>query len=213
MYQVTVLGGTGYAGAAIAAEAAQRGHQVRSISRRPPAADQSLPKVAYLTGSVAEPAFLDAAVAESDAVIVSLSPRGEMLGQVRRVCQELIALADRLGFRLGVVLGGGSLLLEDGSKLIDQPFFPDEVKEESQEMADVLDDLLASPAGVDWFGVSPSSRFGALCPGAPTGHYLTGLDHLMHGDRVLAVQDFALAVIDELDQPSHKRQRFAVAAA
>jgi putative NADH-flavin reductase len=42
---------------------------------------------------------------------------------------------------------------------------------------------------------------------------LTGLDHLMHGDRVLAVQDFALAVIDELDQPTHKRQRFAVAAA
>jgi putative NADH-flavin reductase len=211
--RITVLGGTGYAGQAIATEAARRGHEVRAVARRRP--PTPLAGVSYLTGSVTESAFLDLAVADCDVVVCSLSPRGPMLGQVRRVGLELQSLADRLGFRLGVVVGGGSLLIfPDGPALVDTEGFPESVVPEAREMAGVLDDLRSSPVGVDWFAVSPPSGFGAHAPGSPLGHYRLGIDVLLAdeaGRSFISAQDLALAVIDEIERPAHKRVRFTVA--
>ncbi|MDR1119169.1 MAG: NAD(P)H-binding protein [Bifidobacteriaceae bacterium] len=211
--EIAVIGGTGYAGAAVVAEAARRGHQVRSVSRNRPAAQAK--GVAHLAGSAADPAFLEAAVAEVDAVVSSLSPRGPMLGQVRRVNQQLIALAETLGFRLGVILGGGSLAVAPGGPLlVDTPDFPDFVRPESLEMSEVLDDLRASPAGVDWFGVSPAVGFGAHAPGERLGRYRLGGDTVLAdaaGNSFVSAPDLALAIVDELERPAHKRQRFTVA--
>ena len=166
MARITVLGGTGYAGAAVVAEAAGRGHEVRAISRSLPPADRQIEGVAYIAGSVTDPVFLESVAGESDVVISALSPRGPMLGQVRSVDSDLIELADKLGFRLGVILGAGSLFVKEGGpRLADLPTFPDSFKAEADEMAEVLSDLAASPVGVDWFGVSPAPGFGSFAPG------------------------------------------------
>jgi putative NADH-flavin reductase len=217
---ITVIGGTGYAGAAIVAEAARRGHDVWSVSRKRPAADADgagRGRVSHLAGSAADPAFLEAACADSDAVVSALAPRGPMLGQVREADRRLAGLADTLGFRFGVVLGGGSLRVAPGGPLLmDTPGFPAEVKAESQEMGAVLEDLRASPAGVDWFGVSPAAGFGAFAPGEALGRYRLGGDVLLadadaDGVSFISAPDLALAVLDELEHPAHKRQRFTVA--
>jgi putative NADH-flavin reductase len=81
-------------------------------------------------------------------------------------------------------------------------------------MAQVLGDLQASPAGVDWFGVSPAAGFGAFAPGPTLGHYRLGLDVLVSdeaGRSYISAGDLALAVIDEVDHPAHRRQRFTAA--
>jgi putative NADH-flavin reductase len=213
MLDITVLGGTGHAGAAVVAEAARRGHRVRGVSRTtPPGAP---PHVAHLTGSVTDPAFLETACADSDVVVSALSPRGSMLGQVRQTVGRLAGLADTLGFRLGVILGGGSLAVAPGGPLLmDTPGFPPEVKPEAQEMAGVLEDLRASPAGVDWFGVSPAPGFGAFAPGEALGRYRTGGDTVLAdqaGESFISAPDLALAVLDEIERPVHKRRRFTVA--
>ncbi|MDR2372992.1 MAG: NAD(P)H-binding protein [Bifidobacteriaceae bacterium] len=215
MARITVLGGTGYAGAAVVAEAARRGHEVRAASRRAPEADQRVAGVAYLTGSATDPVFLESVVAENDVVVSALSPRGPMLGQVRVVDAELISWADRLGFRLGAILGAGSLLTEPGGpRLADLPSFPDAAKGEALEMAEVLADLQASPVGVDWFAVSPASGFGAFAPGATLGHYRVGGDVVLtdeSGNSHISAGDLALAILDEVERPAHRRQRFTVA--
>jgi putative NADH-flavin reductase len=81
-------------------------------------------------------------------------------------------------------------------------------------MAGVLDELRASPAGVDWFGVSPAAGFGAFAPGERLGRYRVGGDVMLvdeSGDSNISAPDLALAVIDEVERPAHKRQRFTVA--
>ncbi|MDR3360530.1 MAG: NAD(P)H-binding protein [Bifidobacteriaceae bacterium] len=215
MTDIVVFGGTGYAGAAIVAEAVARGHNVRAVARRRPEAEKAVAGAAYLEGSATEPAFLEAACADAEVVISALAPRGPMLGQVRPVNQRLAELADRLGFRLGVILGAGSLQAAPGGPtLAEGPDFPPAFKPEADEMAAVLADLRSSPAGVDWFGVSPAAGFGAFAPGQALGRYRVGGDVMLvddAGQSQISAADLALAVLDEVERPAHKRARFTVA--
>lgn len=214
MARITVLGGTGYAGAHLVRVAAERGHQVTSISRSRPA--EPIEGVDYRTGSVLEEQFLASAVDGADVVVSALSPRGELTGRVRGVLQQLAPLAARSGTRLGVVGGAGSLnLAPDGPKLMDTDAFPADYRPESQEMGAVLDDLRAGQhPGLDWFLVSPAANFGAWAPGQATGTYRLGRDLLLtdaDGNSEISGADLADAVVREIESPQHRNQRFTLA--
>src|SRR3954452_14485620 len=101
MARITVLGGTGYGGAAVVREAARRGHTVTSYSRRPP--EQPVDGVTYVHGSLLDPAVLAPPVQDADVVFEALSPRGDMQGRVEGISDELIRLSDSAGVRLGVL--------------------------------------------------------------------------------------------------------------
>src|SRR5689334_10674328 len=112
MARITVLGGTGYAGAAIVAEAQNRGHQVTAVSRTAPEAPVA--GVDYVTGSALDPGILDRVVAGSDVVIEAVSPRGDMAGKEEGLVDDLIARVSGTATRLGVIGGASSLLVEEG---------------------------------------------------------------------------------------------------
>lgn len=87
-------------------------------------------------------------------------------------------------------------------------------KPEVLTMADILADLQTAPEPLDWFFVSPAARFGAMAPGEARGTYRTGTDVLLtddQGDSEISGADFALAFVDEIDEPGHHRSRFTVA--
>lgn len=210
--RITVLGGTGYAGAAIVREAVARGHQVTVLSR---SAAEPLDGVTHLRGSVLEPADRAAALEGAEVLVSAISPRGEMAGRTRGALARLADEAAAAGARLGVLGGAGSLQVsEGGPRLVDGPDFPDAFREEALEMAGVLEDLRSRRDALDWFYLSPAAGFGAHAPGEARGRYRTGGDVLLTdetGASTLSAPDLALAVLDEIERPTHSRARFTVA--
>ncbi|GGC79204.1 NAD-dependent epimerase [Tersicoccus solisilvae] len=212
MARITVIGGTGYAGGHIVKEAAGRGHTVTSISRTVP--DEKVDGVTFRAGSVLDDAVAQTAV-DADVVIVTVSPRGDMVGKVAPAAEKVAELARAKGTRFGVIGGAGSLQVEpNGPRLMDTAEFPDAFKAEAEELTAVLNWLTEQDDTLDWFFVSPAAGFGAYAPGEATGTYRTGGDVLLtdeNGESNLSGQDLAAAIVDEIERPVHHRQRFTVA--
>jgi putative NADH-flavin reductase len=215
MARITVLGGTGYAGSAIVAEAAKRGHDVTSVSRTEPEA--RLDGVDYVIGSALDPAILDAVLAGRDVVVSALSPRGDMAGKVEDAVRDLVARLAPTPTRLGFVGGASSLQVEEGGpRLYDlsKDQLPPEVKPEIETGLAVLEILTASPESLDWFYVSPPADFGAWLGTEPRGTYRLGRDVLLkdaEGTSTIAAADLALAIVDEVERHAHPRARFTAA--
>lgn len=210
MTRIAVIGGTGFAGSNIVAEAVSRGHSVVAVARSAP--NESLEGVEYVQASILDAPGLVSAIGEVDVVIQAISPRGDMVGKVRQATAELFAtLAD--GVRLGVVGGaGGCLVAIDGPRVIDSGF-PEELKPEAMEAIGVLDDLQKSPANKDWFFVHPAGGFGAWAPGERTGSYRDGGHVLVtdeKGESFISGADLGVAFVDEIESPKHHRDNFAV---
>ncbi|MBP1327409.1 putative NADH-flavin reductase [Leucobacter exalbidus] len=213
MAKITVVGGTGYAGSHIAQVAADRGHEVTSYSRSIP--ETQIAGVTYATGSILDGDIAAAVVEGADVVLVALSPRGDMAGKTAAAIAALAARARVAGKRIGVIGGAGSLFVSEGGPLVaDTEGFPAEIKPEADEMAQVLADLRASDAELDWFFVSPAGGFGAWVPGEATGVFRIGGDVLLvdeNGESNISGADLAAAIIDEVETPAHRRQRFTAA--
>ena len=94
MARIKVLGGTGFAGAAVVREAVGRGHQVTSYSRRPPS--EPVEGVEYVTGSLLDSDLLASTVADADVVFETMSPRGDMQGVSRRLLTNSFGLPTTL---------------------------------------------------------------------------------------------------------------------
>lgn len=215
MTRITVVGGTGYAGSAIVAEAARRGHEVVSVSRSVPAEEARVEGVRYETGSLVDADVRARAVADAEVVVSSLSPRGELDGRIVEVDRELAALAEQHGARFVVVGGYSSLRLEEGGpRQAETGQIPPEYAGEALQMNEVLGELLASAESLDFTFVSPAMQFGAYAPGEALGRYRVGGEVAFTDDAgVSAVSgaDFALAIVDELETPAHRREHISVA--
>lgn len=205
--KITVIGGTGYAGSAIAREATQRGHTVTVISRSTPAAP--INGVRYIASPATGPQAL-AAVSDADIVVAALSPRGDTFGTLPKVYGQLARQAAEASARL-VVVGGFSCLrpAPGAPRIIENPEgFPPEVIPEARENLDVLNDLLADATGVDWVFVCPGLEFSAFAPGEDLGRYRVGDDVVLQdeqGKSAISGIDFARAVLDEIETPTRHR--------
>ncbi|AZS48129.1 NAD(P)H-binding protein [Microbacterium maritypicum] len=211
MARIIVLGGTGYAGRHIVTEAVSRGHAVIAISRSAPA--DPVAGAAYLQGSALDLAPLAEAFVGTDAVVSALSPRGDMADRALEALSNVVEQLSGTDTRLGVVGGaGGSLVAPGGPRLFDQGF-PEEYKHEAQVGIDSLALLEATDAGLDWFFIHPAEVFGPWAEGERTGHYRDGGDVIVRdaeGKSYISGADFAVAVVDEIEQGNHHRERFTV---
>ncbi|GAB3633971.1 NAD(P)H-binding protein [Microbacterium shaanxiense] len=210
MARIAVIGGTGYAGSNIVAEAVSRGHSVVSVARSVPT--ERVEGAVYIEGNILDVPGLLTQIEEVDVVIQALSPRGDMVGKVRPATAELFAaLPDAV--RLGVVGGaGGSLVAPDGPRLVDAGF-PEEFKAEAMEAIGVLEDLQNTPEDKDWFFVHPAGGFGNWAPGERTGTYRDGGPVLVTdaaGESYISGRDLGVAFVDEIENPNHHRENFAV---
>ena len=122
----------------------------------------------------------------------------------------LLVPAKKAGVKRVLVVGGaGSLLLTDDSRVIDSKDFPEAYKAEASAGAVYLD-ALKQEKELDWTFLSPSAEF---VEGPRTGSYKLGKDHLLigaDGKSWITFADYAIALLDEVEQPKHSRQRFTV---
>jgi putative NADH-flavin reductase len=108
-----------------------------------------------------------------------------------------------------VVGGAGSLEVAPGQKLVDTPTFPAAYKPEALKGGEFLQALRAEK-DLDWTFLSPSAMIAA---GQRTGKFRLGGDQLLsdeNGKSSISYEDFAVAMVDELEKPAHSRRRFTV---
>lgn len=210
--KIALIGASGFVGSAVLNEALQRGHSVTAIVRHP----EKLAPHAQLTprkGDAYDAAAIAQAVEGHDAVVHAFNPGW---GEAR--IRELFIEGTKAIFagvrqaevkRLLVVGGAGSLYVAPNLQLIDTPDFPAEYKEGAEGARQALD-LIRQEHDLDWTFISPPAL---LEPGERSGRFRIGGEQLlMDGDHParISVADLAVAIVDELEQPQHLRQRFTV---
>ena len=199
--RITVIGGSGATGSAVVAEAARRGHTVTSVTRSGMHAEGATANVvADLADTPAVVDLVDAA----DATIIAVSP--DRTGGPVHAFAALVAA--RPAGRLVVVGGAGSLLDAEGRRIVDDPAFPEDYRNEALAFADVLELFRSAGDAVAWTLVSPA-------PNYPTeessGAYVSGTDS--PAGPALSAADMALALVDEAERDAHRGTRFTVASA
>lgn len=193
--KIAVYGATGAIGSRIVTEAGSRGHEVTGISRRG----------SDLHGDAHDPEFTTAVAEKHDVIVSAIGPsRTEDDGT--RFVDSIANLVATLGERRLVVVGGAGSLTVDGVRLVDSPHFPQAYKAEATLGAETLALLRRTSEGVDWTYLSPAP---VIQPGERTGVYKTGLDSPV--GEIISIEDYAVALVDEIDQAAHVRQRFTVA--
>ena len=200
--KIAIIGATGNVGRRLVDEALRRGHDVTAIARDTSTLT-STSKLALAKADAQDPAALAAALAGHDAVISSVHFR--MVEPA-----PLIAAVRRSGVKRYLVVGGaGSLEIAPGGLLVDSPNFPAAYKEEASKGKLFLD-ALRNVDDLDWTMLSPSALFVA---GERTGTFRLGGDSLLtasDGKSWISYEDYALALIDELEQPKHVKRRFTI---
>lgn len=201
MAKIALIGASGNVGTRLLKELSDRGREVTAIARNPEKI-AALPRVTAAQGDANDAASLAGIIAGHDAVISS----------TRFVGTDFAALVEALrkaGVRRWLVVGGAaSLEVAPGKRLLDQPDFPEAYREEATSGAAALD-LLRGIEDLDWTFLSPSAMF---VPGERTGTFRLGKDMLLttaEGSSI-SYEDYAIALVDELETPRHVRQRFTV---
>ncbi|HLY56924.1 MAG TPA: NAD(P)-dependent oxidoreductase [Stellaceae bacterium] len=199
---VALIGASGNVGTRIQRELTSRGHTVTAIARdagKIPAG----PGVTARSVDIEHHAALAAALKGHDAVVSSVR-----FGPTD--AKALIADVEASGVKRFIVVGGAaSLEVAPGQRLLDAPSFPEAYRPEATAGAAFLD-TLRGVTSLEWTFISPSVFF---VPGERTGTFRTDTDRLItgaDGQSRISYEDYAIALVDELEHPKHIRSRFTV---
>jgi putative NADH-flavin reductase len=206
--KIAVIAASGKVGSLILKEAMKRGHQVTAIVR-----DAS--KLQDKTVPVIEKNIFDLKTEDLSPFDVVVNAFGAPLGEEQAHVDAGHALIEALKgtkTRLLVVGGAGSLFVDKNKsiRLIETPEFPDFVKPTAKGQGRNLQELQETN-DLTWTFISPSAVFDA--EGKRTGSYQSGKDHLLvnsKGESYISYADYAIAVVDEIENPKHVNERFTV---
>ncbi len=214
---VLLIGATGFVGSAILNELLHRNHKVTAIVRDAKSlADNQ--KVETVVADATDPDTLACLAAGKDAVISAYNPGWTNPRQYEETLENYPKILEgvrRAGVeRLLIVGGAGTLFVKPGLRLVDTGTLPEAWLPGVKSLGEFYLNILMKENGIDWVFLSPAANLGNLQPGTRTGKYRMGKDNLLvdeNGDSFISVEDYAVAMVDELETPKHHKERFTVA--
>ncbi|WP_042224194.1 NAD(P)-dependent oxidoreductase [Oceanobacillus manasiensis] len=206
--KIGIIGANGKAGNLILEEGISRGHEVTAIVR-----DAS--KLQNQNVTVIEKTIFDLTSEDLKQFNVVVNAFGAPVGEEQAHVDAGSALIQTLkgtDTRAIIVGGAGSLYVDENKtvQVIETAEFPDLFKPTAKGQARNLQELKET-SDIKWTFISPSAEFDA--DGKRTGSYQSGKDHLLvnsKGESYISYQDYAIAVLDEIEDPKHLNERFTV---
>ncbi|WP_030295627.1 NAD(P)-dependent oxidoreductase [Streptomyces katrae] len=214
MAKIALFGATGTIGALVLREALRRGHEVTAVVRDP--AKLADPGAEVLRGDVLDPHSVAEAAAGRDVVVSAIGPGSGDPGVLVTAAKSLIGGLCTLGPetprpRVIVVGGAGSLRTPEGPPVWQAPGLPEPVRALMHAHGEALDFLRTVPVEeVRWTCLSPAAQIG---PGERTGTYRLALDDLIvdeDGRSHISAEDYAVALVDEIERDAHPGLRFTI---
>jgi putative NADH-flavin reductase len=200
---IVVIGATGNIGRSVVDEALRRGHTVTATTRDP-AKVAPRAGLAVQAANTADIGATSAVLKGHDAAIFSVKWNEADIGHT------LEAVRKSGTKRCLFVVGAGSLIRKDGRTHFEH-MAEKGIQPPTSKPAALALEALQKVADLDWTAISPAA---SIQPGARTGKFRLGLDHLIEDDKgqsLISREDFAIAILDEIENPRHVRRRFTAA--
>lgn len=214
MKKVALIGASGFVGSALLKELVARGHQVTAIVRNPEKVKVQADNVKVVKADATDPATLAELAAGADAIISAYNPGWGNPRQYEENLEnypKILEGAKRSGVkRLQIVGGAGILYVKPGVRLVDTGTLPDAWVPAVKSCSEFFLNTLSKEDGIDWVYFCPA---GNLEPGERTGKFRLGKDDLIvdsEGNSRVSVEDYAVAMIDELEKPAHHKENFTI---
>lgn len=216
--KIALIGATGFVGSAILREALDRGHSVKAIVRNPEKLTVRHELLTVEQGNAMDTDKLARQLSGNDLVVSAYNAgwgNPNLYQEFLEGAQNIQESVKKSGVKRLVVIGGaGSLFISPDLQLVDTPDFPAVIKPGATAARDYLN-ILRQEEELDWTFVSPAPEMHQGNSGTRRGSYRTGLDTPILDENnnlsEISVEDVAVAVLDEAENPKHIRQRFTVA--
>ena len=214
MKNVVLIGASGFVGSAILNELLTKGHKVTAIVRNPQLFFVENPNLAVIKADVSDTNTLINACKGKDAVISAYNPgwtNPHINEETLRNYPLLLDAVKQSGVkRLLCVGGAGTLFCAPGLRVGDSGVIPEAIMGGVKSLGEFYLNTLMNEKDIDWIFFSPA---GTLEPGQRTGKFRLGKDDLIvdeNGNSHISVEDYAVAMIDELENPKHHYERFTI---
>ena len=214
MKKITLIGASGMVGSAILKESLERGHSVTAIVRHPEKINVDNPNLKIVTGDILAEESVPELLQGADVVISAYNPgwtNPNISSETTSAYKSIVGGAKKAKVpRLLIVGGAGSLLVSPNKRVMDTGVIPDSYLPAVKSLAGVLYDLQKDEKELDWAYFSPA---GNIAPGEKKGAFRLGKDNLIvdeKGDSNISVEDYAIAMLDEVEKPQHHMERFTI---
>ena len=215
---VLLIGATGFVGSALLNELLNRGHKVTAIVRDAKKVKVQNENLTYVEADATAPAQLAEIAKGKDAVISAYNPgwaNPRLYEDTLENYPKIVEGVKQAGVRRLLIVGGaGTLFVAPGVRLIDTGTLPAEWIPGVKSLGEFYLNTLMKEQDIDWIFFSPAGNLGNLQPGTRTGKYRLGKDDMLFDDKgesFISVEDYAVAMVDELEQENHHKERFTAA--
>lgn len=214
MKNVVLIGASGFVGTAILNELLTRGHKVTAIVRNPQKIVVKNPNLTVVKSDVSDSNAIVNACKGKDAVISAYNPgwnNPDIYEETLRNYPLILDAVKQSGVeRLLCVGGAGTLFCAPGLRVVDSGVIPDAIIGGVKSLGEFYLNTLMYEKDIDWVFFSPA---GTLEHGKRTGIFRLGKDNLIvdeNGNSHISVEDYAVAMVDELENPKHHCERFTI---